>query len=96
MSSLESLSFLLRQSPGCLSRRLSGLLNQCSAEMDEAGARGLQWGRQGPWGCFGADVGSKGLRLLRVVPPHPPPYSQFPAHRLFLFCCELQFPWVPH
>jgi hypothetical protein len=32
------------------------------------------------------------LRLLLAI--HPMPHSQFPAHRLFLFCCELQFPWV--
>lgn len=47
-----------------------------------------------PWGCFSPDVGGEELRLLLVV--HPLPCSQFPAHRLFLFCCELQFPWAPH
>lgn len=46
------------------------------------------------WGCFSPDVGSEELRLLLTV--HPMPHSQLPAHRLFLFCCELQFPWAPH
>ena len=49
---------------------------------------------KGPWGCFSPDVGGEELRLLLVVPPLP--HSQFPAHRLFLFCCERQFPWAPH
>lgn len=32
------------------------------------------------------------LRLLLAIPPQS--HSQFPAHRPFLFCCELQFPWA--
>lgn len=46
------------------------------------------------WGCFSPDVGGEELRLLLSV--HPLPHSQLPAHRPFLFCCELQFPWAPH
>lgn len=46
------------------------------------------------WGCFSPDVAGEEWRLL--LADHPLPHSQLPAHRLFLFCCELQFPWALH
>lgn len=93
MSSLESRPL----SPASESRMLVSVPLRSAGPAKRQDGRRL-WGGcsgrgRGPWGCFSADVGSKGLRLLLVAPR---PHSQFPAHRLFLFCCELQFPWVPH
>lgn len=97
MSSLQSLCslFLLCQSLGYSHLVASQVC--WTSEVLRGKKLGLV-GRSGrgrePWGCFGPDVGGEELRLLLVV--HPLPHSQFPAHRLFLFCCELQFPWAPH
>lgn len=61
-------------------------------------AGGLQgWQSAGLVGCRSLQMlqfryEKQELRLLLAV--HPLPHSQFPAHRPFLFCCELQFPWV--
>lgn len=66
--------FLLRQSPGCSSRCLSGLLDQCSAEMDKVGARGAAVGEAGSLGMLRCRCGKQGAKVTAGCSPPPTPH----------------------